>query len=48
MQRGFAEFDLMVGDVQYKKTFSEVFRELDWITLEKRSLKMKPSPRCGS
>ncbi|HEY2434194.1 MAG TPA: GNAT family N-acetyltransferase [Vicinamibacterales bacterium] len=41
LEHGFGEFDLMAGDVQYKRTFSEVSRELHWITLRRPSAKLR-------
>jgi len=40
LRAGFGEFDLMAGDVQYKRTFSDESRELVWTVFQRPSWKM--------
>jgi CelD/BcsL family acetyltransferase involved in cellulose biosynthesis len=35
-ESGVAEFDLMAGDLEYKRSFSDQFRDLEWCTIRRR------------
>jgi hypothetical protein len=39
--QGLAEYDMMAGDVQYKKTMSRHSRDLDWIVIRRNNVKMR-------
>jgi len=41
MDQGLAEYDMMAGNSDYKKSLSSDYRELDWVVLERHNLNMR-------
>ena len=47
LEDGWGEFDLMAGDSEYKKAFSDESRELQWLTFRRRTLRTRALAALG-
>jgi CelD/BcsL family acetyltransferase involved in cellulose biosynthesis len=41
LELGWQEFDLMAGDTEYKRTFTSQYRDLEWLTFQRATLRTR-------